>query len=294
MSDLRTGERAPSLARLLARDGPDIVDYGRTVVLEHAELAETVFVLFHGLSASPKQFERFAIDLHARGHNVLVPRLPRHGYDRMSKEMAHLTAAELRQFAHDSVAAAQSLGQSIVVVGFSLGGMLATWSGLHASVERVVAIAPFFGISWIPNRWMSPLTALVGRMPNQFHWWDPVAREKLLPEHGYPRYATHAVVQMYELAAEVLDHSERHPPRTKHFGFVTNAREAAVNNRAVYQLIERLEAHDGVRVDRAHLRNLPVSHDIVEPLHKPEIANRVYPALLAAILGEGGDEIRAV
>lgn len=281
-----TGEQAPSLARLLARDGPDVADYGRTLLFTHGHMTPTAFVLFHGLTASPKQFASFAQELYERGHNVLVPRLPRHGFERMSRELADLKAVELRECAHASVAAAATLGERVVTGGFSLGGLLATWSALHNRLERAIAIAPFLGIAWVPNRWSVPFTRLIGRLPNHFHWWDPIQREKLQPEHGYPRYATHAIAQMYELAFEVMQHAERHPPATKSFTFVTNAREAAVNNRAVYRLMGRLGMHEAVRVAHVHLANLPFSHDVVEPLHHPELASRVYPHLLAALLGE--------
>lgn len=280
---LRTGERATSLARLLARD-TDVEAYGETIVLQHGVRTPVCYLFFHGLSASPKQFDRFAADAFAAGHNVLVPRLPRHGHERMSTALANLSAHELRAFAHLSFDAAQALGERVVVCGFSLGGLLATWTGLHNDAHRVVAIAPFFGISWVPNRWMAPFAALLAAMPNQFHWWDPMQRERLMPEHGYPRYATHAIAQMYALAREVLDHSARHRALTRRFTFVTNAREAAVNNRAVARLAQRLQAHAGIEVQRERVERLPPSHDIVEPLARPNLADRVYPQLLRVLL----------
>jgi alpha-beta hydrolase superfamily lysophospholipase len=272
--------------RLVGRDHDLIGDLGRTTLLLHPAVRPTAVVLFHGLSASPAQFSRFAHELYEHGHNVIVPRLPRHGHrDRLSTALASLTADDLRATAMESVDLASRLGERVVVAGFSLGGLLATWVAQHQSLHRAVAIAPFLGVSMVPNRWMSPLAELLLRLPNRFPWWDPIARERQLPEHGYPRYATHAIGHAYRLARDVLDHAAGHPPLTTDFVFVTNRREAAVNNRAVLRVIEHLRAHRATRVEHVELTDLPLSHDVIEPLRHPNLADRVYPRLLSLIEG---------
>lgn len=272
------------LERFLERDHAGIGEAGRTKLLMHGERRPRAFVLFHGLSASPTQFARFAHDLHARGHNVLVPRLPRHGYgDRLSAALAGLTQERLERTARESVAVAQDLGERVTVVGFSLGGLLAIWSAQHQAIESAVAIAPFLGVSWIPNRWMGPIMELALRAPNRFGWWNPIARERQLPEHGYPRFATHAVAQSYRLARQVMRDASVAPVLAQRLTFVINAREAAINNRAVRRLAARLRQHADGRVHAMELTDLPLSHDIIEPLRHPELADRVYPRLLEVI-----------
>lgn len=281
-----TDQTLATIERLRRRDDERVSEAGRTKLLLHGdEVRPLSVVLFHGLSASPTQFVRFAHDLHDRGHNVVVPRLPRHGHeDRLSRALAHLTAEDLRRFARESIVLARGLGENVVVAGFSLGGLLATWIAENEPVERAVAIAPFFGISWIPNRFMKHLSRAVLRLPNRFQWWDPIQRERLGPAHGYPRYATHALAQSYLLAREVIDAADR-GIAAKQLIFVTNAREAAVNNRAVQRLESHLRACDPSRLAHVVLTGIPLSHDIIEPLRHPEIANRVYPRLLALIEG---------
>lgn len=281
-----TDETLATIARLRRRDDTRVSEAGRTKLLLHDdEVRPLVVVLFHGLSASPTQFVRFAHDLHGRGHNVVVPRLPRHGHeDRLSRALAHLTADDLRRFARESMELARGLGERVVVAGFSLGGLLATWIAENEPVERAVAIAPFLGVSWIPNRFMKNLARAMLRLPNRFQWWDPFQRERLGPAHGYPWYATHALAQAYLLARDVIDAADR-GVAAKRLIFVTNAREAAVNNRAVQQLEARLRANDASRLAHVVLTGIPLSHDIIEPLRHPEIAERVYPQLLSLIEG---------
>ncbi len=272
------------LEHFLERDHAGIGEAGRTTLLVHGERRPRSFVLFHGLSASPTQFARFARDLHARGHNVLVPRLPRHGHgNRLSAALAGLTQQRLERVASESVAIAQDLGERVTVAGFSLGGLLAIWSAQHVAIESAVAIAPFLGVSWIPNRWMSPMMELALRVPNRFGWWNPIARERQLPAHGYPRFATHAVAQSYRLARQVMRDASAAPVLARRVTFVINAREAAINNRAVRRLAARLRQQAEGRVHAIELTDLPFSHDIIEPLRHPELADRVYPRLLEVI-----------
>jgi carboxylesterase len=285
MSRLNERTRA-TIERLRQRDHERVGEAGRTKLLLHDEVRPLAIVLFHGLSASPSQFVRFAHELHGHGHNVIVPRLPRHGhYDRLSTALAHLTADDLRDFAAESVDLASQLGERVVVGGFSLGGLLAAWIAEHHDVERAVAIAPFFGISLVPNRFMGSIARLMLAMPNRFQWWDPIARERQMPEHGYPRYATHALAQSYLLAREVMAHAQE-GIRAQKLIFVTNAREAAVNNRAVRRLEERLRVRNPERLEHVVLTDVPFSHDIIEPLRHPQIAQQVFPTILKLIEGE--------
>ena len=270
-----------SLDRLLARDHALVGAAGRTLALVHPSRTERSAVLFHGLSASPMQFVQIARGLHERGYNVVVPRLPRHGHaDRMSEALSTLRAEDLKAAARESVEIAGGLGHRVTVAGFSLGGLMTSWIAQTHEVERAVPIAPFLGIVFVPSRLRVVLTGAALRMPNVFNWWNPLEREKQMPEHGYPRYASHALAQAMVLSQEVYEAAGRHPPRARSILMVTNAHEAAVNNRAARKLVERWRTKKPGAIDTYEFADLPVSHDIIEPLHRPEIVEKVYPILL--------------
>lgn len=279
-----TPETKSLIGRFADRDHAGVGTPGRTKLLHHGEVRPTSVVLFHGLSASPTQFVRFAHDLYDRGHNVVVPRLPRHGHsDRFSDALARLTADDLRETARETFALAQGLGERVIVAGFSLGGLLALWTAQHEPVHRAVAISPFLGIALVPNRWMETLSEMMLKLPNVFPWWDPIARERQSPEHGYPRYATHAIGQMYRLTREVQKSAVAEPARASEIVLVSNRMEAAVNNRAIARLAEDLRNAGGARVDHVRLTDLPLTHDIIEPKRHVDIAERVYPQLFSII-----------
>jgi carboxylesterase len=272
------------LQRLLDRDHPGIGDKGRTIVHLHGKRRPRAIVLLHGMSASPPQFARYARELFERGHNVIVPRLPRHGHaDRLSTALERLRPDDLYEATAQYVAIAAELGERVTIAGFSLGGLLAAWGAQQFDVDRAVAIAPFFGVSWIPGFMMSSVAELMLAIPNQFHWWNPILRERQLPEHGYPRYSTHGVAHAFRVATQVLGEARVRAPRAKRVVLVTNAREATVNNRAIRRLYKRWRAlHPGM-VELLVLHGMPRSHDVVEPLRRSDLAERAYPFLLRAI-----------
>jgi carboxylesterase len=253
--------------------------------MQHEAPVTRAYLLLHGLTASPLQFAEFGELLHARGANVYIPRLPRHGLaDRLTRELEHLTADELRSFAAESVAFARTLGDHLTVVGFSVGGLLAAHIAQHVAVERVTCIAPFLGVAWIPGRLMARAARMALVLPNRFLWWDPILRERQMPEHGYPRFATHAVAHAAAFAAEILAEASRTPPAAKEIQIVLNASESTVNNRTGRRLAALWSAHKGGRIVLHRLSGLPLSHDIIEPLAATGLASRVYPALLDLVV----------
>jgi len=250
-----------------------------SLLLTHGRPTPRAYLLFHGLTASPRQFEAFGRALFERGSNVSIPRLPRHGHDRLTTELRHLTADELRAFASDALTRAAELGDEVVVVGFSAGGLLSAWLAQHRAVARSVSIAPLLGIAWLPR----PLTGFAARTalraPNRFLWWDPILRERLGPPHGYPRFATHAVAHAAILARELLADAKHTAPSARDIRIVLNAHETTVNNAAARRLAA-LWSRPTASVVVRHLQGLPLSHDIIEPLRRGSLAAHVYPTLL--------------
>jgi len=289
------GKDGPTaLERYLQRDEKErIAPYGRSIVLEHGRRTPWAAVLLHGLSASPKQFEAIATALFDRGYNVFTPRLPRHGYrDRSSVSLAEMRAEHLRAAADDAVALGRELGEKVLVVGFSLGGLLTAHLVQTQSIDRAVAIAPFLGFALLPNRWRRIFMRLALRAPNYFGWWDPVRREKIYPQHGYPRWSSHALAHAMTIANELFIRARKEPPQSKRVTLVTNAREAAVNNRAIELLAKVWASHSGVSVEVRRLTSVPYSHDIIETLRPDGIARRVLPELLEIIVPEAPEQDR--
>jgi len=258
-----------------------IGEWGHSILLSHGKPTKKVFILLHGLTASPPQFAEFGRRLHERGSNVVIPRLPRHGYaDRMTEILRELARDELVDFAQSAVKSAGELGERVIVTGFSVGGLLAAWVAQHVEVDRVVAIAPFLGLSWLPERFSPFAAALALRLPNRFFWWHPFLRDRMLPNHGYPRYPTHAIAVAYRLAHELFDDAQTSRPATSSIALVINDSEVSVSNRSIERLAKMWSRYEGMDVTTHHLHGLPPSHDIIEPLALPAVVERIYPELV--------------
>ncbi|HYZ15076.1 MAG TPA: alpha/beta fold hydrolase [Candidatus Acidoferrum sp.] len=257
----------------------------RSTLLDHGRRTARVVVLLHGLTASPRTWRQFAQIRHARGDNVLVPRLPRHGHeDRMSEALAGLRAEELRAAGARILDAAAALGDEVVLVGHSLGGALV----LHlahgdARVFRAIAVAPFLGIAQLPHNWNALARALLERVPNRFLYWDPIDRGRNLPKHGYARYTTRSLAAGLTLGDALRDDARAGPPRAKHVEIVRNAAESSVSNRAIDDLVMRWRAAGGNAVRVHRLVGLGPSHDVIEPERPRAPALRFLPHLHALL-----------
>ena len=264
-----------------------LADEMRTVVLHHGRRTAAVTVLLHGLTASPRTWRDFALVRHARGENVLIPRLPRHGHaDRNSDALAELTAVELTAHGERIVEAALYLGDQVTLVGHSLGAALA----LHlahrdARIDRVVAVAPFLGIVRVPPDLNARLRALLERAPNRFLYWDPIDKGRSLPGHGYHRYTTRSVAAGLAMADALRADARAGPPLARHIEIVRNAGETSVSNAAIDDLVRRWRAAGGERVRVHRLVGLGASHDVIEPERRRSPAARFLP-MLHAILDE--------
>jgi pimeloyl-ACP methyl ester carboxylesterase len=273
------------VAYLRARDDaePGVAPAMRSQILRGPTDAPVV-VLLHGLTASPPAWRDIAEALHAHGATVVIPRLLLHGHaDRMTTALRDLGADALVEETALLLARVAALGVPVTVVGHSLGATVAIDAAARLpKVARIVAIAPFLGIAGFPQELHQLLAAVLGRWRRRFVWWDPRVRERLLPEHGYPRYPLGALLAGLEIADHLRASADQAPPAAA-IDIVLNDRETGVNNRTALRLV-RAWRSAGASVAMHRVRGLGWSHDIIEPSRQP--ARAVLETLVAIIEGE--------
>lgn len=252
---------------LRSRDDADaaVAPAMRSYVLA-GERGAGVVILLHGLTASPPAWRAVATALHARGRTVIVPRLLLHGHtDRMTEALRDATADMLVDDIANIVGLTEQLGETVTVAGHSLGATLAIDAVARVdAVSRIIAVAPFLGISKVPYEVQGAVLSLMRRLPNLFLWWDPVARENLMPVHGYPRYPLSALVA----GMAIGDAARGHAPHAGSVDLVLNDHETSVSNRTALRLASDWRAA-GTSVAVHRLRGLDWSHDIIEPARLP-------------------------
>ena len=268
---------------LRAMDGESIASACNTTLYTHGHRTRRAIVLLHGLTNCPAQFDSLARMSFARGANVLIPRLPRHGYaDRMTTELALVTAKELCAFTDRVIDAAQGLGDSVTVVGISVGGVLAGWAAQErADVDRAVMIAPIFGVIQAKGTMRRIATRLALAAPNQFVWWDDSAKVNLGgPKHVYPRFSTRSVAATLYVGAITRAQAGRRPPASRSQGLVTVAGDEAADNDYARELLREWREHGAATVYEYEFpAALRLNHDVVDPDQVGGNPALTYPVL---------------
>jgi alpha-beta hydrolase superfamily lysophospholipase len=267
------------VALLDARDAaePGVAPAMRSTVARGTPGAGAV-VLLHGLTASPPAWRAVAEALAARGRTVVVPRLLLHGQaDRMTPALRALRAQALVDDVTAIVRAAAELGEPLTIAGHSLGATLALDVATRGPAGvRVVAVAPFLGLAGVPRAFHPLLLRLLALAPDTFLWWNPVLRERLEPEHGYPRYPLAALQAGLNIADRVRADAHTRPA-VRAIDIVINTAETSVNNRTAQHLAE-VWRRAGASIAVHRLRGLTWSHDIIEPQRSQ--AQRAFATLV--------------
>jgi carboxylesterase len=241
-------------------------------------------VLLHGFTDSPRQFATLADSLFAQGDNVFVPRLPHHaerGKD--VGELARLTASELCRTTDEAVDVATGLGDSVVVLGLSVGGTLAVWAAEHRpEVRRAVVVAPPFEVARVPSMLERPLVNLGAHVPNISRRSAPDSER---PDRD-PGFATHGLAQVLRLGMAVRRDAERMLPSRAEVLFLVNANDRTVKTAPVLDLA-RVWNRRGVAVSVYEIPlSLGLPHNVVDPMQQPGNAAVIFPTLSALAHGE--------
>jgi alpha-beta hydrolase superfamily lysophospholipase len=287
------GEAMERVAALHAQDasGPPLAPVCFAQMMTHERKVERAIVLLHGYTTCPQQFHEFGQLFHARGYNVLIPRLPHHGHaDRMSTASALITAAALARLTDEAADIAHGLGEHVTLAGFSAGGVMTAWAAQHRDdLDLAVIMSPALGVGAVPAP-LTTVSAHVSRLlPDTFIWWDPRTKERIPgAQYGYPRFSAHGLSEILLLGAAVRREAARRPPAARSILVVTNASDLAINNQVTKSLV-RAWRRQGARRLRTYEFPLTMGlfHDYIGPEQPYQKVNTVYPILLDLILPAG-------
>ena len=285
----RTYEEAVRVVdSLRAVDTPAISSECGTELLTHGRRTAHVVVLLHGLTNCPAQFDSLALLAYARGANVLVPRLPHHGFaNRMTDELARVEARELCAFTDRVLDAASGLGDSVTVAGLSIGGVMAAWAAQERTdLDCAVVIAPMIGWARAPGPWRASMLTRAGiALPNAFVWWDDQRQLDLPgPQHVYPRFSTRSVAATMLLGAAVCTDAARRAPASRSQVMITVGGDIAADNGAAAALVRAWRACGAREVRRYEFpAALHLNHDVVDPEQVGGNPALTYPVLMGFI-----------
>lgn len=271
-----------------AEDDLELFEPCRSELLDHGERTTRAVVLFHGLTNCPVQFDEFAQEMYDTGANVLILRAPHHGLANAQGDgvggvgkVGSLSAQELRDFADDAVDIAAGLGDEVDVLGLSMGGVLALWTGeFRDDVDRVVAVAPAVSIPRVPHFLTTAFVNVGNRLPN-FSLSSPGVKL----DHAYAGESTGALAAMFLLARAVGNEAPRGTAAAREVTVVLNPDDNQVDNGEVKDLVGRWSDADGT-VDVVEFPATGLPHDVIDPGQPAGDVDTVYPILLELLAGD--------
>jgi esterase/lipase len=257
----------------------------RTQLMTHGKKTERAIILVHGYTSDPQQFQDLGNRFYALGYNVLIAPLPHHGLtDLMTTAHARLTAEELAVYADQTVDIARGLGEKVIMMGISAGGVTTAWAAQNRSdIDLAVIISPALGFKKISTPFTAAAMNIYTMLPDALEWWDPVLKEKVLPAHAYPLYSRHALSQILRLGFIVQADAELNPPAAKKIVVVFNANDNMINNEMTMKMVDIWRAHHAGLTTSEFEADLKLGHDLIDPAQPNQRIDIVYPRLMELI-----------
>jgi carboxylesterase len=191
----------------------------------------------HGFSDAPTQFATVGAHLFADGDNVYIPRLPHHA-ERSAplRALARVRAEELASFGDSTADIARGLGDTIIVVGLSAGGVIAGWiAQTHATVHRAVLIAPAIAPGGLSDDQGAGLVVLASTLPDIQRARAPDSSRL----ENVPGITTHGLAELLRLGRRVYDAADNKPSGARNVVFLLNELDHTVSEDASVDLAQR-------------------------------------------------------
>ena len=263
----------------------DLLPEGRSILLTHGHKMQRAVVFFHGMTNAPIQFDQLGQVVHARGWNVYIPRLPKHGMaDRRTENLSELKAEAMRDCADDAVDLAAGLGDEIDVCGLSAGGTMAAWVAQNRSdVRRCVLLAPALGFARTDGSWLTKFAfVLFPLLPDISSDW--IATDPNAPAHCYPGFSSRGLGELLQMAAATYGGAGREAPATRDIALVTSRNDTSVNDVVIWNLVSFWRVKGLPRflaVDFPIEAN--VMHDMIDPSQVFQQTETVYPVIVRTL-----------
>jgi esterase/lipase len=251
-------------------------------LLTHGNKTERVIILMHGMTNCPQQFVQLAPILFEQGYNVLIPRMPHNGLaDLDTDDLRYLKADELRDSSNAMVDIARGLGDQITFLGLSVGGLMAAWVAQYRDdVYKAVIIAPSFtigprlgvGISRVIMHLFLILPNIMTQRLKPF---------KDGPDHNYLGFATRGLGEMMRFGFSIYDTSKHTSAAAQSVLVITNAADAAVNNKFPLQIAKNWQTNGLKQLTEYQFdTKYKLIHDLIDPGQRQQNIAMTYPILL--------------
>lgn len=169
-------------------------------------------LLLHGWLTTPADFGALPEALAEAGWDVYAPLHAGHGG--RPSDLEGVTARDLLDASRERYRRLRGRYSEVALVGFSMGGTIATLLAAEEPPARLVLVAPFYGVrhKWyyvLPARWwqklLSPCLRYVPRPRGLIRVNRPGARSGIIAYDAYPSSAADALFELRRQVAERVD-----------------------------------------------------------------------------------------
>lgn len=278
-----------SIKLMQEEDNKDLArDVCITKLLSHDVQTEHVIVLLHGFTTCPEQFHDLGKQYFEAGDNVLIPRIPFHGLtDRMTDALKNLTAETLAAFGDRVINIAHGLGKKVSVMGISASGTLICWLAQNRSdIDFAFAIAPLFGLAFVPPAFTSLFERIALFLPNFYVWWDPrtKAENPYSIYYAYPGYPSRALFEIMRLGMITRAQAEKSAPVAKNVVILVNEAEPAVSNAEIAKLVRLWKSRGATNVSESYFeKEMKLPHDLITPGTPNLPIELIHPRLVGTV-----------
>lgn len=266
-----------------AEDDSVVAAGGRSILLGHGQKTPRVFVLLHGFTDAPRQFEELGTRFFAAGDNVYIPRLPHHA-ERGGKVRAlgHVTAGELAAFGDSTVDIARGLGDTVIIIGLSAGAnVAASVAQLRNDVYRAVLIAPAIAAGRVSDDAARGLVGIASTLPN--------ITRSAAPDTSRPDFvqgiSTHGLAEVLRLGEIVRSNAGTWSAGARQISFVLNQNDRTVSNDAAIDLARRWTVGKPLVSVFQFPASLRLPHNVLETNARGGKLDVVLPAIEAIARG---------
>ena len=176
--------------------------------------------------------------------------------------LSALTAVQLTGVADSAVNEARGLGDSVGVVGLSMGGTIGAWIAQRREVSRVVLIAPAIEPGRIPSLLDRPLIGLADRLPSMTRRSTP---DSARPDREVG-FNSRAVAEILELGSSILGQASREASLTREIVLLVNAADRTVKESAAEALGRNWLQHGAAVMVFELPDSLRLPHNIIDPI----------------------------
>ena len=267
-------EAVARVEQLQQEEEPITKESSRSILMTHGEKTEDVYVLVHGVTNAPHEFEELGRMLYDQGANVLILRMPQHGLlSGDIKELKHLKPEAVREYADAAIDIAAGLGDNVTVIGLSAGGTVAAWMAQNRpEVDRAIVMSPFMGVAQTPMFLDPILMRAFLRLPGL----SIGGKSEADRDWVYKGESTKGLAAFMLMGQALLKQAEEASPQADNIFILTTGADMAADNGWADRLAEVWRAQ-GAEVDAYRFpKSERVPHASVDPFTDEAIRQKVY------------------